>query len=99
MTPTLQADAEQLMRRICTGEMPHRKVRDELSEALQSAFNAGCEAMREKIIYLINVRGDAFDWAQEHISPSKEDFISDTLLGEALHEIRNLPTPPYGEKK
>ena len=56
--------------------------------ALQSAFNAGCEAMREDAAKILDASLSKDDWG-----------VIAQLRQQYADAIRNLPTPPYGEKK
>lgn len=97
-TNTLHDDAENILNNInCTemiqlpdGDWQDCEAIDLICISLQSAFNAGAEAMREKAIE------ECEAWAR-HVN---DTFKSQSLASEGrARSIRNLPLPPYGEKK
>ena len=94
--PTLQADAEQLATNLWGTKSWDKSAIFFITEALQSAFNAGCDAMREA------AARESEDWTDRSAADTINGDVASGYYRASkwiAEEIRALPLPPYGEKK
>lgn len=85
MTPTPEAIA---LHNVIFDSPVYDKTRE--IELIQSALSSYANAKLVKVEKVLQGKIDAFDWATEYFSPSKKDFIANTIIENTLEAIRAL---------